>query len=157
MTDGFQGLSKAFYYNYRNISFLFVSLKLLTNFENAYWNPLRIPFSVIDRCSLVSTSHWLQSNLKHRVWFFHQLRNKKLYTLSASHVQKVPILFIIRNIQKIIIRIVTNPFNPWSLDRHWTSKNSVSKSNEEFKISQRIFQRSFGYLWPLFSISWNKF
>ncbi len=32
-------------------NFLFASLKLLTNFENAYWTLLRIPFSVIGRCS----------------------------------------------------------------------------------------------------------
>ncbi len=37
----------------------FASLKLLTNFENADIL-LRIPFSVIGRCFLVPTSHWLQ-------------------------------------------------------------------------------------------------
>ncbi len=44
------------------INFLFASLKLLTNFENAFWTEtlLRIPFSVICQCSLVPTSHWLQ-------------------------------------------------------------------------------------------------
>ncbi len=37
--DGFQGLSKAFHYYllHTNMNFLFVSLKLPTNFENAYW------------------------------------------------------------------------------------------------------------------------
>ncbi len=45
---------KSFSLPYTLINFLFDSLNLLTNFENAYWNLLRI------RCSLVSTSHWLQ-------------------------------------------------------------------------------------------------
>jgi hypothetical protein len=34
--DGFQGLSKAFHYPINCIKFLFASLKLLINFENAY-------------------------------------------------------------------------------------------------------------------------
>jgi hypothetical protein len=46
-----QGLSKAF--TITIINFLFASFE----FETL----LRIPFSVIDRCSLVPTSHWLQA------------------------------------------------------------------------------------------------
>ncbi len=34
--DGFQGLSKAFHYPIQLLTFLSASLKLLTNFENAY-------------------------------------------------------------------------------------------------------------------------
>jgi hypothetical protein len=34
--DGFQGLSKAFYYPLQLLPFYVLSLKLLTNFENAY-------------------------------------------------------------------------------------------------------------------------
>ncbi len=47
---------------YQIINFLFASLKLLINFENAYSTEtlLRIPFSVIGRCSLVPTFHWQQ-------------------------------------------------------------------------------------------------
>ncbi len=39
MVSNFQGLSKAFSSSIHNINFFFSSLKLLTNFENAYWNP----------------------------------------------------------------------------------------------------------------------
>ncbi len=42
------------------INCLFASLKLLNNFENAYWTLLRIPFFVIGRCSLLPILHWLQ-------------------------------------------------------------------------------------------------
>ncbi len=38
---GIQGLSKAFHYFIQLLTF-----NLLTNFENAYWNPSKIPFSV---------------------------------------------------------------------------------------------------------------
>ncbi len=34
--DDFQGLSKAFHYPVQLLTFYFASLKLLTNFENAY-------------------------------------------------------------------------------------------------------------------------
>ncbi len=51
---------KSFSLPYTIINFLFASLKLLTNFENAYWNLLRILFSLIGRCSLLPISHWLQ-------------------------------------------------------------------------------------------------
>jgi hypothetical protein len=36
---GFQGLSKAFHYLIQLLTFLFSSLKLPTNFENAFQNP----------------------------------------------------------------------------------------------------------------------
>jgi hypothetical protein len=59
--DGFQCLSKSFSLLYTIINFLFASLKLLTNFENAISETLlRIPFSVIGRYSSMSASHWLQ-------------------------------------------------------------------------------------------------
>ncbi len=35
-TDGSQDLAKAFHYTYTSINSLFASLKLLTNFENAF-------------------------------------------------------------------------------------------------------------------------
>jgi hypothetical protein len=44
------------------INFLFASLKVRTNFENASETLHRIPFCVIGRCSPVPTSHWLQGN-----------------------------------------------------------------------------------------------
>jgi hypothetical protein len=57
--DGFQGLSKAF--PYPIINFLFASLKLLIlKMLTLTDTLLKIHFSVIGRCSLVSTSHWLQ-------------------------------------------------------------------------------------------------
>ena len=34
--DGFQGLSKGFHYPIQLLTFYFASLKLFTNFENAY-------------------------------------------------------------------------------------------------------------------------
>ncbi len=40
------------------INFLFASLKLLTNFENAFWNPLQN--SLICDWSMMPTCHWLQ-------------------------------------------------------------------------------------------------
>jgi hypothetical protein len=49
---------KSFSLSYTIISFLFSSLILHTNFENVCWTLLRIPFSVIGRCSLEPTSHW---------------------------------------------------------------------------------------------------
>jgi hypothetical protein len=60
--DGFQGLSKAFHYPLQLLTFLFnvllynylIILKMLTE------TLLRIPFSVIGRCSLVASYHWLQ-------------------------------------------------------------------------------------------------
>jgi hypothetical protein len=62
--DGFQGLRKAFHYpiQYTIINFLFASLNLLTNliFKMITATLLRISFSVISRCTLVLTSHWLQ-------------------------------------------------------------------------------------------------
>ncbi len=57
---GFQGLLKAFHYPMQFLSFYsllwnyFLILKMLTE------TLLRISFSVIGRCSLVQTSHWLQ-------------------------------------------------------------------------------------------------
>jgi hypothetical protein len=36
---GFQGLSKGFHYLIQLLTFLFASLKLPTNFENAFQNP----------------------------------------------------------------------------------------------------------------------
>ncbi len=57
---GFQGLSKFFLLPYTIVHFLVAFLKLLTNFENAYWNPPQNSFSVIGQCSLVPTSHWMQ-------------------------------------------------------------------------------------------------
>jgi hypothetical protein len=58
--DGFQGLYKTTV-PYTIINFLFASLKLLTNFCQMLTEIiLRILFFVINRCSLVATSHWLQ-------------------------------------------------------------------------------------------------
>jgi hypothetical protein len=80
---------------------------------------LKIPFSVIDRGSLVPTSHWLQGkgariNLSqaasgmilqnHR----RQLRNKKLRKPSA-HVQKVSVYFY--KPSKIIFMLWHDLFN----------------------------------------------
>jgi hypothetical protein len=45
--DGFQGLSIAFHYPIQLLTFYFLLLKLLTDFENATETLLRIPFSVI--------------------------------------------------------------------------------------------------------------
>ncbi len=60
--NGFLSRSfKCFSLLYTIINFLFASLKLLITFENAYCNPPQ-NFSVIGRCSLVWTSHWLQEN-----------------------------------------------------------------------------------------------
>jgi len=56
--DGFQGLSKAFHYPI--INFLFDSLKLLLILKMLGETLIRIPFSVIGRCSLLPTSHWLE-------------------------------------------------------------------------------------------------
>jgi hypothetical protein len=51
VSDGFQGLSKAFRYPLQLL--IFTSLKLVI------LKMLAEPFSVIGRCSLVATSHWL--------------------------------------------------------------------------------------------------
>jgi hypothetical protein len=51
MIDGFQGFSKAFHYTHTNITFIFASLKLLI-LKMLSETLLRIPFSVIGRCSL---------------------------------------------------------------------------------------------------------
>jgi hypothetical protein len=51
---------QSFLLPYTIINFLLPSLKLLTNFENAYLTLLGIPSSVIGRCSLVPTSYWIQ-------------------------------------------------------------------------------------------------
>jgi hypothetical protein len=60
--DGFQGLSKAFHYPIQFIKIVFASLTLLylLNLNMFPETLLRILFSVIGRCSLVPTSHWLQ-------------------------------------------------------------------------------------------------
>ncbi len=57
---GFQDLSKAFHFPVPcTIINFFCSLKILTNFDYALTHSSEI-FSVIGRCSLVLTSHWLQ-------------------------------------------------------------------------------------------------
>jgi hypothetical protein len=106
--DGFQGFSKAFQYPLQLLTFYFLLWNNLLILKMHFENPLKIPFSVIDRCSLAPTSHWLQGkgariNLSqaassmilqnHR----RQLRNKKLLKPSA-HVQKVWFLFIITSL-----------------------------------------------------------
>ncbi len=54
--NGYQGRSKTFHCpNYTVINFLFASLKLLTNFENAYWNPPQS--SLLCDWSMFSSSH----------------------------------------------------------------------------------------------------
>jgi hypothetical protein len=57
VTKIFQKLCPTLY----NYYLLFASLKLLPNFEKMHTETLlRIPFSVIGRCSLVPTTNWLQ-------------------------------------------------------------------------------------------------
>jgi hypothetical protein len=67
-------LSTAFHYLI--FTFLFSSLKLLI-LKVLPETLLRIPFSVIGRCSLVPTSHWLQGNAQELtyhwrlpIWFY---------------------------------------------------------------------------------------
>jgi hypothetical protein len=58
--DGFQSLSKAFHYPIQLLTshlFLWNHLQILKMPTETL---LRIPFSLIGRCSLVQTSHWLQ-------------------------------------------------------------------------------------------------
>ncbi len=94
---GFQGLSKAFYYPIQ----LSASLKLLTNFENNYWNPpqnsLLCDWSMFSGASckhFQCQNHrfrifkagswkdfqnlWVSSREQAKTWvlFYHQLRNK---------------------------------------------------------------------------------
>jgi hypothetical protein len=57
--DDFQGLQKLFTSLY-NYYLLDCFLKLFTNLKILTETLLIIPFSVIGRCSPVSTSHWLQ-------------------------------------------------------------------------------------------------
>jgi hypothetical protein len=58
--DGFQGHSKAFHYPYTIKEFVFAYLNFLLILKMLPETLLRIHFSVIGRCSLVPTSHWLQ-------------------------------------------------------------------------------------------------
>jgi hypothetical protein len=51
---------KSFSLSYTINNFLFASLKLLTSLKMVSEILLGILFSVIGRCSLVPTSHWLQ-------------------------------------------------------------------------------------------------
>ncbi len=51
---------KSFLLPYTSINFLFASLKLLIIWQILIETLLRISFSVIGRCSLVPTFHWLQ-------------------------------------------------------------------------------------------------
>ncbi len=64
----FSSSSKIFSLPYTIIRFLFVSLKLLTNFENAYWNPSQ-NFLLCDRSTFPGVDpHWLQGKLC-KNWF----------------------------------------------------------------------------------------
>jgi hypothetical protein len=58
--DGFQGLSKAFRYPIQVLTFYLLLKNYLLDFKMFPETLLRIIFSVICRCSLVTTSHWLQ-------------------------------------------------------------------------------------------------
>ncbi len=51
---------ESFSLTYKIINFEFAFLKLLTNFENAYWNPPQNSLLCDGWCSLVTASHWLQ-------------------------------------------------------------------------------------------------
>ncbi len=123
--DEFQGLSKAFHYRY-----LFSSLKLLTNFENAYWNPLRIPFFVIGRCSQVPTSHWLQGK-----WARINLSQAASGMISRNH-RRLHVSIISVKIAAIrSLKPVTG---------------SISKLVSNFKGVQKVLV-PFYYYWPLYS------
>jgi hypothetical protein len=58
--DGFQDLIKAFQYPIQLLTFYLLLRNYLLILKMLTETLLRIPFSVIGRCSLVPTSHWLQ-------------------------------------------------------------------------------------------------
>ncbi len=57
---GFQGLSKAFQYPIQLLSYYFFLRNYSQILKMLAETLLTIPFSVIGRCSLVPTSHWMQ-------------------------------------------------------------------------------------------------
>jgi hypothetical protein len=61
------------------VDFLFASLKLLTNFENAYWNPPQ-NFLLCDRSMF---SHWLQGNAQELTCYW-ELPDDKTESKAAS-------------------------------------------------------------------------
>jgi hypothetical protein len=58
--DGLLGISKAFHYPIQLLTFYLLLWNYLLILKMLNVTLLRIPFSVIGRCSLVPTSHWLQ-------------------------------------------------------------------------------------------------
>ncbi len=58
--NGFQDLSKAFHYPIQLLTFYLLLWNKFLLILNCLLKLLRIPFSVIGRCSLVPSSHWLE-------------------------------------------------------------------------------------------------
>jgi hypothetical protein len=89
--EGFQGLSKAFHYPIKLLTFnlllllwnYLLILKMLTE------TLLRIPFSVISRRSLLPTSHWLQGKwariyLRYYFWILQNHRRLHVSIFSVK-------------------------------------------------------------------------
>ncbi len=58
--DGFHGHSEAFYYPIQFLTFYLLLWNYLLILKMLTKIPFRIPLSVIGRCSIMPTTHWLQ-------------------------------------------------------------------------------------------------
>ncbi len=72
--DGLQVLLRSFHYSIQLLTFCLIPWNYVLEFEYASETLLRIPFSVIGRCSLVPISHWKQGKctrikLPHGFWY----------------------------------------------------------------------------------------
>jgi hypothetical protein len=99
--DGFQSLSKAFHYHILLLTFYLLLWNYLLILKMPTETLLRISFSVIGGCSLMSTSHWLQGKCARKLvtggfrndftesqtafcWHF-QCQNRRFRVLEAGY------------------------------------------------------------------------
>ncbi len=98
---------KSFLLPYIIITFLFASLKYLLILKTLTETPLRISSSVIGRCSVMPTSHWLQGkcagiNLSPAAWYYFTGSR----AASCKHVSvKIAILGSLKRVIERIFKI----------------------------------------------------
>jgi hypothetical protein len=85
--DGLQVLLQSFHYSIQLLTFYLISWKYL-NLNMLAETLLRVPFSVIGRCSLVPTSLWKQGkcariNLSHGFWYDFNIFSVKIAALGS--------------------------------------------------------------------------